>query len=111
MTREEASLQKIRRALDALRIDLGLREHLSSYQLIADGSTIYLADKDHAVDLVRQKGNLVIHEFVEVLQPFYVQGRQIPFLYLVSTSKLIQESAVDSRSSWAPGSPTTRWPP
>lgn len=78
--REEASLQKIRRALDALRIDLGLREHLSSYQLVADGSTIYLADKDHAVDLVRQKANLVIHEFVEVLQPFYVQGRQIPAL-------------------------------
>lgn len=42
--RQEASLQKIRRALDALRIDLGLREHLSSYQLVADGSTIYLAD-------------------------------------------------------------------
>jgi uncharacterized protein (DUF433 family) len=47
--REEASLQKVRRALDALRIDLGLREHLSSYRL-------------------------------EVLQPFYVQGRQIPAL-------------------------------
>jgi uncharacterized protein (DUF433 family)/DNA-binding transcriptional MerR regulator len=78
--REEASLQKIRRALDSLRIDLGLREHLSSYQLVADGSTIYLADSEHAVDLVRQKGNLVIHQFVEVLQPFYVQGRQIPAL-------------------------------
>lgn len=78
--RQEASLQKIRRALDALRIDLGLREHLSSYQLVADGSTIYLADSEHAVDLVRQKGNLVIHQFVEVLQPFYAQGRQIPAL-------------------------------
>jgi hypothetical protein len=78
--RQEASLQKIRRALDALRIDLGLWEHLSSYQLVADGSTIYLADSEEAVDLVRQKGNLVIHQFVEVLQPFYVQGRQIPAL-------------------------------
>jgi uncharacterized protein (DUF433 family) len=78
--RQEASLQKIRRALDALRVDLGLREHLSSYQLVADGSTIYLVDTEHAVDLVRQKGNLVIHQFVEVLQPFYVQGRQIPAL-------------------------------
>jgi uncharacterized protein (DUF433 family) len=78
--RQEASLQKIRRALDALRGDLGLLEHLSSYQLVADGSTIYLADSEHAVDLVRQKGNLVIHQFVEVLQPFYVQGRQIPAL-------------------------------
>jgi hypothetical protein len=26
---------------------------------------------------LRQKANVVIHEFVEVLQPFYVQGRQI----------------------------------
>ena len=78
--RQEASLQKIRRALDALRVDLGLLDHLSSYQLVADGSTIYLADPDHAVDLVRRTGNLVIHQFVEVLQPFYVQGRQIPAL-------------------------------
>jgi DNA-binding transcriptional MerR regulator len=29
--RQEASLQKIRRALDTLRVDLGLREHLSSH--------------------------------------------------------------------------------
>jgi uncharacterized protein (DUF433 family) len=78
--RQEASLQKIRRALDTLRVDLGLRDHLSSYRLVADGSTIYLADSDHAVDLSRQKGNVVIHEFIEVLQPFYVQGRQIPAL-------------------------------
>jgi len=74
------SLQKIRRALDALRVDLGLRDHLSSYQLVADGSTIYLADSHHAVDLLRLRGNLVIHQFVEVLEPFYVQGRQIPAL-------------------------------
>jgi DNA-binding transcriptional MerR regulator len=29
--RQESSLQKIRRALDALRTDLGLRDHLSSW--------------------------------------------------------------------------------
>jgi hypothetical protein len=78
--RQETSLQKTRRALDTLRVDLGERDHLSSYQLVADGSTIYFADSDHAVDLLRQKGNVVIHQFVEVLQPFYVQGRQIPAL-------------------------------
>lgn len=78
--REEASLQRIRRALDALRTDLGLRDHLSSYQLVADGSSIYLADEDHAVDLTSQRGNVVIHQIVDVLQPFYVQGRQIPSL-------------------------------
>jgi len=57
--RREASLRKIRRALDALRIDLGLREHLSSYRLVADGSAIYLADSEETVDLVRHRGNLV----------------------------------------------------
>jgi hypothetical protein len=57
--RQEASLQKIRRALDTLRVDLGLRDHLSSYRLVADGSSIYFADSDHAVDLLRQKGNVV----------------------------------------------------
>jgi uncharacterized protein (DUF433 family) len=78
--RQEASLQKIRKALDALRLDLGLREHLSSYRLIADGSTIYLAEEDHAVDLVSRRAHVVIHQIVDVLQPFYVQGRQIPAL-------------------------------
>lgn len=78
--RQEASLQKIRRALDSLRSDLGLRDHLSSYQLVADGSSIYVLEKDHAIDLIRQKGNVVIHQFVDVLRPFYVQGRQIPDL-------------------------------
>jgi uncharacterized protein (DUF433 family)/DNA-binding transcriptional MerR regulator len=78
--RQEASLQRIRRALDALRIDLGLRDHLSSYRLIADSSTIYLVEPDHAVDLIGSKGNVVIHQFVEVLRPFYVHGRQIPDL-------------------------------
>lgn len=67
--RQEASLQRIRRALDTLRVDLGQSDHLSSYRLVADGSTIYFADSDHAVDLLRQKGNVVIHQFVEVLQP------------------------------------------
>lgn len=78
--RQEASLQKIRRALNTLHVDLGLRDHLSSYQLVTDGSSIYLAEDDHAVDLVRSKGNVVIHQFVDVLQSFYVQGRQIPAL-------------------------------
>jgi hypothetical protein len=35
--RNEASLQRIRRALETLRDDLHEREHLSTYQLVADG--------------------------------------------------------------------------
>ncbi len=80
LLRQEASLQKIRRALDALRTDLGLRDHLSTYRLVADGCSIYLADIDHAVDLTSHKGNVVIHQIVDVLRPFYVRGRQIPSL-------------------------------
>ncbi len=76
--RNDASLQKIRRALDTLRDDLKERDHLSSYTLVADGSTIYLAVPDQAVDLVKKKANVVIHEMVDVLQPFYRDGRHIP---------------------------------
>ncbi|TLF58027.1 DUF433 domain-containing protein [Nocardia cyriacigeorgica] len=78
--RQEASLQKIRRALNTLRADLDEREHLSAYRLVADRDTIYLAEPDHAVDLVRGKGNVVIHELVDVLEPFYRGGRHIPAL-------------------------------
>ncbi len=76
--RNDASLQKIRRALDTLRGDLPEYDHLSSYTLVADGSSIYLAESDQAVDLVRRKANVVIHEMVDVLQPFYRDGRHIP---------------------------------
>ncbi|WP_329429387.1 DUF433 domain-containing protein [Streptosporangium sp. NBC_01495] len=76
--RNDASLQKIRRALDTLRGDLKEHDHLSSYTLVADGSSIYLAEPDQAVDLVRKKANVVIHEMVDVLQPFYRDGRHIP---------------------------------
>ncbi len=78
--RQETSLQKIRRALNTLRVDLGEREHLSNYRLVAGPDTIYLADSDHAVDLVRRKSNVVIHDLVDVLAPFYRNGRHIPDL-------------------------------
>lgn len=78
--RSDASLQKIRRALDTLRGDLQEREHLSAYQLVTDGSTIYLVESDQATDLIHRKANTVIHELVDVLRPFYRDGRHIPDL-------------------------------
>ncbi|MGD0702784.1 MAG: hypothetical protein ABSA02_23235 [Trebonia sp.] len=61
------------------------------------------------MDLLRQKGNVVIHQFVEVLQPFSVQGRQIrPYWSLGSMSRSILVSAVANRSSPGPGFRTTR---
>ncbi|MFD3561923.1 DUF433 domain-containing protein [Streptomyces sp. NPDC058686] len=82
--RQETSLQRIRRAVDSLRDNLGEREHLSEYRLVTDGGTVYLADPDHAVDLIGRKGgkgNLVIHQLVDVLAPFYRNGRHIPDLF------------------------------
>ncbi|MGW7352860.1 DUF433 domain-containing protein [Streptomyces sp. NPDC054784] len=79
--REEASLQSIRRALNTLREDLGEGDHLSEYRLVADPEGIYLAAPDHAVDLIKG-GNVVIHQMVDVLAPFYKDGRSIPALLM-----------------------------
>ncbi|MGW0195152.1 DUF433 domain-containing protein [Nonomuraea sp. NPDC003201] len=78
--RNDTSLQKIRRALDTLRDDLQEREHLSAYRLVTDGSTVYLVEPGQATDLVRRKAHVVIHEMVDVLRPFYRDGRHIPDL-------------------------------
>jgi uncharacterized protein (DUF433 family)/DNA-binding transcriptional MerR regulator len=78
--RNDASLQKIRRALDTLRVDLDEREHLSAYRLVTDGSTIYLVEPEQVTDLVLRRANIVIHELVDVLRPFYRDGRHIPDL-------------------------------
>ena len=77
--RDDASLQKIRRALDTLRDDLGERD-LPAYRLVADGDTVSLVAPDQAIDLVHNKANFVIHEMVDVLRPFYRDGRHIPDL-------------------------------
>ncbi|PZG20697.1 DUF433 domain-containing protein [Nonomuraea aridisoli] len=78
--RNDASLQRIRRALDTLRDDLEERAHLSAYRLVADGSTIYLVEPGQATDLVHRRANVVIHDLVDVLRPFYRDGRHIPDL-------------------------------
>jgi uncharacterized protein (DUF433 family)/DNA-binding transcriptional MerR regulator len=78
--RKYSSLQKIRKALSQLREGLGETEHLSEYRLVSDQSTIYFVESEQAVDLVKQRGNLVIHQFIEVLDTYYHDGRQIPAL-------------------------------
>ncbi|GII65302.1 hypothetical protein Skr01_53870 [Sphaerisporangium krabiense] len=78
--RQDASLQRIRRALDTLRDGLREREHLSAYRLAADGGSIYLVEPEQATDLVHRTANIVIHEMVDVLRPFYRDGRHIPDL-------------------------------
>ena len=74
--REEVSLQRIRRAVETLR-DLGSRDHLSRYRLIADGgSVVWVTDVQAAeepaggVDLVLQPGQEVLVQLKDVLSPF-----------------------------------------
>lgn len=79
--REQFSLQKIRKALGKLR-ESGELDHLSRYTLVGDASTIYLveADLDRGTDLLKQPGQQVIVEVVDVIKSYYYRGRQVPDL-------------------------------
>ena len=63
--REDVSLQRIRRAVETLR-NLGSREHLSRYRLVADGgSVVWVTEADAenpaaGVDLVLRPGQEVL---------------------------------------------------
>jgi uncharacterized protein (DUF433 family) len=79
--REEVSLQRIRRAVETLR-DLGSREHLSHYRLVADaGSIIWVTDdsEPNGVDLVLRPGQAVLVSLSDVLSPFInAAGLDVP---------------------------------
>nr|WP_245834269.1 DUF433 domain-containing protein [Streptomyces aidingensis] len=80
--RQDASLQKIRRAIGNLR-RLGEIEHLSSYSLVADGDSIALVgnDSEHSTDLVKRPGQQVVATLAEILEPFSVRpGVVVPHL-------------------------------
>ena len=67
--REDVSLQKVRRAVSTLR-ELGNRDHLSAYRLVAsDGSVVWVAEDDF-IDLVRHPGQQVLAQMSDVLAPF-----------------------------------------
>ena len=73
--REDVSLQRIRRAVETLR-DLGSREHLSRYRLVADGGSVVWVTDDDAmnpaggVDLVLRPRQEVLVRLGDVLSPF-----------------------------------------
>jgi uncharacterized protein (DUF433 family) len=68
--RQDVSLQKIRKALAALK-KIGEIDHLSSYSLVADDDSIVLVgDDDHATDLVKRPGQRVIVTMADILQEF-----------------------------------------
>jgi len=80
--REEHSLQKVRKALANLR-DLGSRDHLARYRLVADGSNIeWVDDAGIATDLTRKPGHLLLElRFADVVAEFVYRGRRIVDLY------------------------------
>ncbi len=79
--RQNASLQKIRKAISNLR-DLGEREHLSQYTLVSDGDTIVLVEGEDATDLVRKPGQRVLAVLSDVFEPFVVrEGVVVPRLF------------------------------
>jgi uncharacterized protein (DUF433 family)/DNA-binding transcriptional MerR regulator len=82
--REEVSLQRIRRAVETLR-DLGSREHLSRYRLVADaGSVVWVTDLGSGatpggVDLVLRPGQEVLVGLRDVLSAFTnAAGLEVP---------------------------------
>lgn len=75
--REQESLQLIRSAVGTLR-DMGNREHLSKYRLIADGKRIVLVGDDEMVDLTNHPGHLVAAYMRDVYAPFdNMQGARV----------------------------------
>ena len=79
--REEVSLQRIRKAVFTLR-DLGNREHLAQYTLVAADGSIVLVTQSGAIDLVKQPGQQVMAEMSEVLAPFVnANGVEVPDLF------------------------------
>lgn len=82
--REDVSLQRIHRAVETLR-NLGSREHLSRYRLVADGGSVVWVTEDDAenpaagVDLVLRPGQGVLVRLGDVLSPFTnAAGVQVP---------------------------------
>lgn len=81
--RRNHSLQSIRKAMSNLR-DLNLTDHPSAYQLVSDGSSVFLLeDKDQATDLLRRKGQLVISSLEDIFKGFEHpsgKGKVVDFL-------------------------------
>lgn len=79
--RRDTSLQKIRVAIGNLR-NLGEKDHLSEYRLVADADSIFLVQQDDAFDLVKRPGQQVIAEMSDVLRPFLNRRDvEVPALY------------------------------
>lgn len=83
--RQDFSLQKIRSAIGTLR-RLGETEHLSSYRLVTDGSSIVLYDDEHPTDLLDRPGQRVVATLTDIMEPFAPRpGVVVPHLLRPAT--------------------------
>lgn len=75
--RRNHSLQAIRKAMSNLR-GLNLTDHPSTYQLVSDGTSVFLLededDEDQATDLLRRNGQLVISSLEDIFKGFEHPG-------------------------------------
>ncbi|MEW2567619.1 DUF433 domain-containing protein [Streptomyces sp. NPDC047070] len=75
--RSQLPLQRIRKAMDQLR-KWDLTEHPAAYVLMTDGDSVFLAQEERAVDLVRRPGQEMISSLANVFAPFNnMQGRAV----------------------------------
>jgi uncharacterized protein (DUF433 family)/DNA-binding transcriptional MerR regulator len=79
--RQNASLQRIRKAVSSLR-DFGEIQHLASYQLVSDATgNIRLITGDDEIELARRPGQMLLAAMAEVIGPFPIRpGVVIPDL-------------------------------
>jgi uncharacterized protein (DUF433 family)/DNA-binding transcriptional MerR regulator len=79
--RQNASLQRIRKAVGSLR-DLGEIQHLASYQLVSDATgNIRLITGGDEIELARRPGQVLLAAMAEVIGPFPIRpGVVIPDL-------------------------------
>lgn len=75
--RSRIPLQRIRKAMTTMR-EWDLTEHPSAYMLITDGDSVFLAEGERAVDLVRKPGQQTLLTLEDVFAPFVnLQGRSV----------------------------------
>lgn len=76
--RTDIPLQRIRKAMSQLR-EWDLTEHPSTYRLLTDRDSVFLAeDEKAAVDLVRRPGQQVLLTLEDAFKPFTnMQGREV----------------------------------
>lgn len=76
----EVPLQRVRKAVDKLR-ELGQRDHLAAYRLVAVGKDVVWVTGDEAVELTGRPGQELIADMVDILEAFPTARGEVLPLY------------------------------